>query len=228
MAGSRPWHRHYQEDVPAGVTWPDGSLDCLLRATAGKYPNNAAIVFFDHVLTYREVNEAVDHFAAGLQAMGLQPGDRVSLFMPNCPQLIIAYQAVWRCGAVAVPSNPLYTSAEFARQARDAGSRFAVVLSMLYERVHEARPDTALERVIVTNIKEYFKGPLRALFTLLREKKGGHRVDLSDDPATYEWSDVLTRTRPLPVDVSGDDLAMLMYTGGTTGVPKAPCSRTET
>ncbi len=220
MVGARPWHEHYQDGVPAEVTWPDGPLDSLLTTSAAKYPDNAAVVFFDRVLTYGQLNEAVDQLAAGLQAKGLQPGERVSLFMPNCPQLIIAYHAVWRCGAVAVPSNPLYTPAEFAHQARDAGSRFAIVLSMLYERVREARPNTPLDHVIVTNIKEYFKGPLRALFTVLREKKGGHRVDISNDPATYEWSDVLTDSKPGPVDVSGDDLAMFMYTGGTTGVPK--------
>lgn len=220
MAGSRPWQQHYQDGVPAEVTWPEGPLDGLLSRAAAKYPENPAIVFFDRVLTYRQVNEVVDRLAAGLQAKGLQPGDRVSLFMPNCPQLVMAYHAVWRCGAVVVPSNPLYTSAEFAHQARDAGSRFAIALSMLYERVSEARPDTPLEHVIVTNIKDYFKGPLRALFTLLREKKGGHRVDISNDPATYEWSDVLIAPQSEPVDVASDDLAMLMYTGGTTGVPK--------
>jgi long-chain acyl-CoA synthetase len=220
MAVTRPWHQHYQDGVPAEVTWPDGPLDGLLSRAAARYPDNPAIVFFDRVLTYAQVNEVVDHLAAGLQAKGLQPGDRVSLFMPNCPQLIMAYHAVWRCGAVAVPSNPLYTPAEFAHQARDAGSRFAVVLSMLYERVREARPDTSLEHVIVTNIKEYFKGPLRALFTLLRERKDGHRIDVGSDPATYEWPDVVIAAQPEPVDVSSDDLAMLMYTGGTTGVPK--------
>ncbi len=220
MAGSRPWHKHYQDGVPAAVTWPDGRLDGLLSRTAAKYPDNAAVVFFDRVLSYAQVNEVVDRLAAGLQAKGLQPGDRVSLFMPNCPQLIMAYHAVWRSGAVAVPSNPLYTPAEFAHQARDAGSRFAIVLSMLYERVREARSDTSLEHVVVTNIKEYFKGPLRALFTLLREKKDGHRVDISNDPATHQWSDLLLDSQPTPVDASSNDLAMLMYTGGTTGVPK--------
>lgn len=220
MAGSQPWHQHYQEGVPKEVTWPDGPLDSLLSTTTKKYPDNTAIVFFDRTLSYRQLNDAVDRLAAGLQAKGLQPGDRVSLFMPNCPQLIMAYHAVWRCGGVAVPSNPMYTPAEFAHQARDAGSRFAIVLSMLYDRVRQARADTPLEHVIVTNIKEYFKGPLRALFTLLREKKGGHRVDISQDEATYEWTDVLADAKPRPVNVSGDDLAMLMYTGGTTGVPK--------
>ena len=220
MSDLRPWREHYQEGVPAEITWPDGRLDDLLAEAARKYPDNPAIVFFDRSLSYRRVNNTVDRLAAGLQAKGLVPGDRVSLFMPNCPQLIMAYHAVWRCGAIAVPSNPLYTAAEFAHQARDAGSRFAIVLSMMYERVKEARGETPIEHVVVTNIKEYFKGPLRALFTVAREKKGGHRVDIGGDSNTYEWADVLADGPPQPVDISADDLAMLMYTGGTTGVPK--------
>lgn len=220
MGESKLWHQSYQEGVPPEITWPDGPLDGLLRTSAEKYPSKPALVFFDRTLTYGEVDSIVDRLAAGLQDRGLVPGDRVSLFMPNCPQLVIAYQAVWRCGAVVVPSNPLYTAAEFAHQSTDAGSRFAIVLSMMYERVKEARPNTPIEHVVVTNIKEYFKGPLKAIFTLLRERKGGHRVDISGDADTYEWNDMLV-DRPLrPVAVASSDLAMLMYTGGTTGVPK--------
>jgi long-chain acyl-CoA synthetase len=217
---TRPWHQHYQTGVPAEVEWPDGPLDGLLRRSAQQYRDQPALVFFDRSLTYGEVDAIVDRLAAGLQDKGLEPGDRVSLFMPNCPQLVMAYHAIWRCGAVAVPSNPLYTPAEFGHQARDAGSRFAIVMSMLYERVKEIRDNTPLEHVVVTNIKEYFKGPLRALFTVLKERRGGHRVDIGADPNTYLWSDVLADRKPDQVDVASSDTAMLMYTGGTTGVPK--------
>jgi long-chain acyl-CoA synthetase len=220
MAEPARWSRLYQDGVPAEVEWPDGPLDGLLRSAVRQYPDQPAIVFFDHEITYRELDELVDRLAAGLQDLGLRKGDRVSLFMPNCPQIVIAYEAVWRCGAVAVPSNPLYTAAEFAHQTRDAGSRFAIVISLNYERVKAARAETPLEHVVVTNIKEYFKGPLKLLFTLMREKKDGHRVDVSDDANTYEWSDVIANHGPTPVEVTANDLAMLMYTGGTTGVPK--------
>ncbi len=214
------WHQNYPDGVPAEVTWPDGPLDNLLRASAAKFPDKPALVFFDRSLSYRQVDEIVDQLAAGLQDKGLAPGDRVSLFMPNCPQLVMAYEAVWRCGAVAVPSNPLYTAAEFAHQASDAGSRFAIALTMMYDRVKQAQADTPIEHVIVTNIKEYFKGPLKALFTVLKERKGGHRADFGSDANTYAWSEVLADHAPLQVDVTSGDLAMLMYTGGTTGVPK--------
>ncbi len=220
MTESRPWHDLYEDGVPAAVSWPDGPLDTLLSDAAAKWGEKDALVFFDRAITYSQLNGLVDSLAAGLQDLGVAKGDRVSLFMPNCPQLVIAYNAVWRCGAVAVPSNPLYTAAEFAHQARDAGSKVAIALSMMYPRVKEGRADTPLEHVIVTNIKEYFKPPLKAAFTLLKEKKGGHRVDFSADANTHDWSAVLADHAPQPVDVSSEDLAMLMYTGGTTGVPK--------
>jgi long-chain acyl-CoA synthetase len=141
--------------------------------------------------------------------------------MPNCPQAVIAYEAIWRVGGVAVPSNPLYTGAEFAHQAADAGSKIAIVLSLLYPRVAERRGDTGLEHVLVTSIKDYFRGPMKALFTLLRERKDGHKVDLTDAPGAEWLRDAMNEAPPpAPVSVDAGDTAMLMYTGGTTGVPK--------
>jgi len=220
MTESRSWHDRYEEGVSPEVNWPDGPLDRLLTDAAAKWGDKDALVFFDRAISYSQLNDLADALAAGLQDLGVAKGDRVSLFMPNCPQLVIAYYAVWRCGAVAVPSNPLYTAAEFGHQARDAGSKVAIALSMLYPRVKESRANTPLEHVIVTNIKEYFKPPLKAAFTLLKEKKGGHRVDFGADANTHDWSAVLADHSPQPVSVDADDLAMLMYTGGTTGVPK--------
>ena len=217
----RPWLALYAAGVPESVDWPRARLDELLYRTALEYPNRPAVIFFDRVLSYSDLDFAVDRFSVGLQQLGVQPGDRVSVMMPNCPQLIIAYEAVWRCGAVVVPSNPLYTAAEFAHQAADAGSTTAIVLSSLYELVETARPETPIEHVVVANIKDYFTGPMKALFRIFRERKDGHRVDLRADGAHW-WNDVvLADARPEPVEVDAGSPAVLMYTGGTTGVPKA-------
>ena len=217
----RPWHDEYDGGVPVAIDWERMRIDQLLRQTAFAHPERTAIIFYDRKISYRELDDLVDRLAAALQDLGVDPGDRVSLFMPNCPQVIVAYHAVWRAGAIAVPSNPLYTAIEFAHQTADAGSKVAIVLSMLQPKVQEARSETALEHVLVTNIKEYFKGPTRALFTLLRERKDGHRVDIGDDPDTSWLHDHIGRPRtPEPVATGPGDTAMLMYTGGTTGVPK--------
>ena len=218
---TRPWFSHYGGGVSSDLTFEARPLDTLLRSAAQKRPDHTALVFFDHAITFEELDREVDRLAGALQGRGIEPGDRVSVFMPNCPQAVIAYEAIWRVGAVAVPSNPLYTASEFSHQAADAGSKAAIVLSLMYPRVEEAMAKTALEHVFVTNIKEYFKGPTRALFTLLREKKDGHRVDLGDG-AKASWMQDAMRDAPdpVPVQVDPEAAAMLMYTGGTTGVPK--------
>lgn len=223
----RIWHRRYDEGVPADIGYPDGRLDGLLRATAARFPDKPAISFFGATTSYASLDERVDRMAAALQGIGLEPGDRVSVFMANCPQTVITYEAVWRAGGVAVPSNPLYTAAEFRHQALDAGSRFVVCMSLMYRKVREAVEGTNVERVVVTNIKEQFPAPLRILFTLLKEKAGGHRVDLAGDRGAVWLRDLVDGVPPVPdpVDVAGDDPAVLMYTGGTTGVPKGAVLR---
>jgi long-chain acyl-CoA synthetase len=218
----RPWHRWYDPGVPTTLQYPEITLPDLLTRAVARYPDKPALVYFNRAITFRQLDELTDRLAAALQEMGIGPGDRVSIFLPNCPQAVLAYQAIWRAGAVAVPTNPLYTAVEFAHQAVDAGSRAAFCLTLNYPRVRDTRTHTQLEHVIVTNIKEYLPPLLRTLFTVARERRGGHRVDIGEDDNTHWLQDVIASAPrdPQPIDRSPDDLAVLMYTGGTTGVPK--------
>jgi long-chain acyl-CoA synthetase len=219
---ARPWHRYYDPGVPTTLDYPDINLTDLLKDSAARFPDKPALLYFGRTLSFRELDLLSDRLAAGLQEMGVAKGDRVSVFLPNCPQTVLAYEAIWKAGAVAVPANPLYTADEFAHQTSDAGSRVAICLTLNYPRVRQARPRTPLEQVIVTSVKEYFPPLLRALFTLAKERKGGHRVDISGDADTHWLADVIAAAPqdPQPVAVAPTDLAVLMYTGGTTGLPK--------
>lgn len=219
---SRPWLAHYEPHVGGNLDYPETVLPEILTHTAAEYGYRAAMLFKGARLSYREYNRAVNRFAAGLQKLGVEPGDRVALHLPNCPQYAIAYYAVLRIGGIVVPCNPLYQSRELAHQLNDSGAQVLVTLSSLYPLVKGVRGQTHLRHVIVAQIKTYFPAGLRLLFTLLLEEKRGHRVSLAGDANTYWFTRVLEAgaAGPEPVRVNSDDLAVLMYTGGTTGISK--------
>ncbi|MCX5995743.1 MAG: long-chain fatty acid--CoA ligase, partial [Chloroflexi bacterium] len=149
-------------------------------------------------------------------------GDRVVLLLPNCPQFVISYYAVLKAGGAVVATNPLYSPREMEYQFKDCGAETIIVLSLFYRTVTEIKERTRLRNIIVTNIKEYLPPVSRLLFTLLREKKEGHRVDISGAKDTYSFQGLLKRfgSTPPSVTVTPDDIAMFQYTGGTTGISK--------
>jgi long-chain acyl-CoA synthetase len=104
---ARVWHQHYEQGVPITIDYPPIPVHQFLSDTAAKYPDNTALIFFNNKLTYRQLNSLVDKFAAGLQQLGLKKGDRVAVYMPNCPQFVIACYAILRAWGIVVPSNPL-------------------------------------------------------------------------------------------------------------------------
>jgi len=218
----KPWLKFYEPHVPEHIDYPEIVMPAALEETARKYPDHTALIFNNAKIAFREYNEAVDRFAAALQGLGVKKGDRVAVHLLNCPQFPIAYYAVLRIGGIVVPCNPVYTAREMRHQVRDSGAEVMVTLSLMYPIIKQIRAETELRHVIVANIKTYLPPLLRILFTLLKEKKGGHRVDISGDANTYWFTDVLDKgpAKPQPVELTGDDTAVLMYTGGTTGVSK--------
>jgi long-chain acyl-CoA synthetase len=218
----KPWLTSYEPHVPENLDYPQITMPVALEKTAHKYPDLTALIFKDAKISFRDYNAAVDRFAAALQGLGVKKGDRVAIHLPNCPQFPISYYAVLRIGGIVVPCNPIYTAREVRHQLRDSGAEVIVTLSAMYPIVKQIRAETDLRHVIVAKIKTYFPSFLNLLFTLLREKKSGHRVDISGDADTHWFQDVFAGApaRPQSVEVSWDDVAVLMYTGGTTGVSK--------
>lgn len=219
----RPWHQWYESTVPINLDVPEHDLPEFLRNTAERYPKRDAIRFLGRAISFSELDADVNRMANALLEYGVEPGDRVALMMPNSPQMVICYYGVMRAGAIVVPTNPLYTARELQHQLRDSGARIVVCLSRMFKKLQGVRnelPD--LESVIVTNIKEYLPLVSRIYFTLAREKKEGHAVDLPDDGRTFWLPEFLKRGRRSHPGVSRhpDDVAVLQYTAGTTGTPK--------
>ncbi len=228
----RPWLKHYEPGVRANLEYPPVPMHQFLENSAAQYPDRPATIFgnvvhqlggalMDAKLTYRQLNEQVNRLANALMAMGVKKGDRVALYLPNCPPYVIGYYAILKIGAIVAPNNPLYVPRELQFQLQDSGAETIICLSRFYPNVQKARANTKLKNVIVTNIKEYFPPFLKTLFSLAVEKKEGHRVTL--DPGDSWFQDVLASAPPTKpnVEVKPEDTAVLLYTGGTTGVPKA-------
>ncbi len=229
----KPWLNEYDANVPHSIEYPSAPLWQFLVDAAKKHPNNAAIVFgnvveplgnalMDTSINYATLLQWTYRFAAALQKLGVQKGDRVALHLPNCPQFVIAYQAILMVGGIVVPCNPQYVPRELKHQFADSGAKVAITLSLTYPLVKQIRHETQVEKVIVTNIKEYFPGLLKFLFTVAKEKKEGHFQDISQDAETYWFQDLMAQAPPMPtlVHATPDDTGVLMYTGGTTGISK--------
>ena len=229
----KPWLAHYEEGVPPEVEIPDWPVTQNLINTAAKYPHNTALIYgnvveplgdmlLDAKMTYQQLLDLTYRFAAGLQKLGVKKGDRVAIHLPNCPQFVIAYYATLMVGGTVVPCNSQYVARELAHQLTDSGTETIVTFSLKYPIVKQVRAGTPLKHAIVANVKEYFPGLLKFLFTVAKEKKEGHRQDISGDANTYWFQDILASApaRPTPVEVDMEDNAVLMYTGGTTGVSK--------
>ena len=220
LAG-RAWTRHYDRGVPATLVYPEVPLQALLDDAAESHPSSTATIFFNRRRSYKSISDAAWRFANSLRKLGVKKGDRVALVLPNTPQYVIAFYGALRAGAIVVPCNPRYTPPELQHQLADSGATVVVVLSRFYPLVKAARAGTSVEHVIVTNIKEEMPPLLRMLFTIAKEKKDGHRQVFAGDPGAVSLPEVLSApAEPFDVGTRPDDLAVLQYTGGTTGVSK--------
>jgi len=189
------------------MTYPGRPLADILDLTAIDLPDRPAAVFLGAELTFRELKTRSDNFAAALARLSVAKGDRVGIMLPNCPQYLVAAFAVLRLGAIVVNVNPTYTAREVLTVARDSGMSVLITLDRLAPLVSEVRGPTRIDHVVVTALAEYSA-----------ERAAPPRLD-----GTLSLTDLIEegQDRDLPrVPITPDDLAVLQYTGGTTGTPK--------
>lgn len=219
----KPWFKSYDPGMPYTLQpYPEQTLLDVVRDTVKQRPNHTALVFKGRRMSYAELEQLSNAFGSALVSLGVTKGERVALLIPNSTQAVIAQLGAWKAGAIVCPVNSLYTPAELESALRDVGAQTVVVLTPFYQKVKALQGICGLKRIITTNIKDHLSLPLRLLFTLLKEKKEGHRVQLQPDD--YSMIELLKRYanagRPA-VHVGPKDPAILLFSGGTTGIPKA-------
>lgn len=219
----RPWLQHYEPGLPHTLRpYPERTLLDVMGDTVRQRPGHTALIFKGTRISYAQLEQLTNAFGAALVAQGVSKGDRVALLLPNSPQSIIAQLGAWKAGAIVAPINSLYTPRELEHALNEIGAQTVVVLTPFYEKVKALQASTQVRRVIATSIKEYLPPHLRLLFTLAKEKKEGHRIQLH--PGDLWWSDLMRQhagaARPA-VTLELNDPAILLFSGGTTGTPKA-------
>jgi long-chain acyl-CoA synthetase len=220
----RVWHRSYDPDVPPSLAYEPLTLPQLLERAATQHGDAPAILFHNCRMTYRDLKDAVDRLANALGSLGVRPGTRVAIQLPNIPQVVIAYYATLQLGAHAVLTNPLYVPREIEYQWKDSDCRVAVVMDFIFDaKIRGIRGRLPVEHYVVASIPEYLRIPLRWLAQLkLKRAKAPMVARVPRGPGVHFFRELIDRAAPQPpgVTIDLDDVATLQYTGGTTGPSK--------
>lgn len=220
----RRWHKAYDEGVPPSIIYEELTLPEMLDSAAARFGHRPAITFQNATLTYSQLKNEVDRLATALAALGVAKGTRVAIQAPNLPQTVIAIFATLRAGGITVLTNPLYTGPEIEHQWNDAGATVAILMDFLYAgRVKQIRGKVGIEHYIIASIPEYLGFPLNILAPWKLKKASPPMIaKVPETPNVHHFRKLIRRTSPNPpkLEMGMDDVAMLQYTGGTTGVSK--------
>ena len=219
------WLNSYPPEVPTTLDYREIPLQQYLTEVAERTPDNVAIYFMGKEIRFKELQQYAYQFANYLKTLGLQKGDRIAIMLPNTPQAVISFFGAMYAGCTVVMTNPLYTEREVAYQLKDSGAKLIVTLDILYPRIMKAWKQTDLQHIVVTGIKDFLPFPKNVVYPFMQKKEYGFKVSVAHQGSNHLFSEVLrtSEATPPPNDPTFDfdhDLALLQYTGGTTGFPK--------
>ena len=231
----RPHHKHWPRRLPHAITPPATSLWDNLAVSARRYPDKPALIFFGRQTSYRELCEGTERLAAYLHSIGVRKGDRVILLMQNCPQLVLAHFAILRANAVVVPVNPMNLADELQHYIQDSEARTAIVSAELASELAKASnglaPAQRLQHMLVTHYTDAFdagvSGPDAPPAAWASWLTAQHPMPALEGGSVHGWAQALAcSAAPPALEIGPDDLSMLPYTSGTTGLPKG-CMHTH-
>lgn len=217
------WLSQYPKEIPHSLTYDEKPVQSFLTRASEKYPNKISIHFMGKEITFKELYVSSLKFANYLRLLGIEKGDRVAIMLPNCPQAVIAYYGILYAGGIVVQTNPLYTERELQYQMEDSGAKVIITLDILYPRVTRVLNDTKIENVIITAIKDYLPFPKNVVYPFIQKKQYGFSVKVEHKGMIHLFPEILRTAQANPMEVPFDfegDIALLQYTGGTTGAPK--------
>ena len=214
------WTRQYDPGVPPHLTYPSGALPELLTQAAEAYPDRPALIYYGRVISYKQLNELVNRFARTLLSFGLGRGSVIGIMLPNLPQAVFGYYGGLKAGATVTPINPLYVEAEIEHQISDAGCETILALDQFFPRIQPLLGRGRLKRVILTGPDDYLPWLKRMVFPWTSAGRNRPR-SATAVPAVHSLRAIMRGSASPPaVRIAHDDLALLQYTGGTTGIPK--------
>ncbi|MCM3215131.1 long-chain-fatty-acid--CoA ligase [Niallia taxi] len=223
METEKPWLALYPGETAKNVYYKAETLPQLLRNAAKEYPKHKAIHFMGKELTFKQTFEKASNLAAYLQEIGITKGDRVAVMLPNIPQTVISFYAIMLAGAIVVPVNPLYKEREIEFILNDSGAKAIITLDILYNRVKSVQEMTSVEQILVTSISEFLPFPKNLFYPFIQKKEYGYIPSVKHEGNTHLlkniWSLPTADLKEVSIDFE-EDLAIIQYTGGTTGFPK--------
>lgn len=223
MKATRKWHTHYPQEIPITIDYDRKPLHKFLEESTEQYNDMKALHFMGNEMSFNELYIEAKKMANYMQGLGLQKGDRVAIMLPNCPQAVISYYATLMTGAIVVQTNPLYKERELDYQLNDSGCTIIICLDILLPLVASVRKQSSIKHTIVTSIKDYLPFPKNLIYPFIQKRQYDVVVKVEHSEDTHIWSSVIRESSDQYTEVQIDpieDLALLQYTGGTTGHPK--------